>query len=275
MAKDNINFKFALDKQILMQMNGKAYGRQAAGKFITIYPFTEEHFKELIEAVHAVTKQYDGLYILSDKRYKDSKVVFYRYGGILPMSSINIRGGKSSKIFTPDGKEVDDLRVPYFNVPEWTTDPFPDEPQDTVEEKKTAETPETAETVEKKETAAAGEKTGSGETAEETIEAPEEITLKDGRYLVKYPLGYSNSGGIYIAEDRETGAEVVIKESRPYISTIRNSTQSSGKRIQDPEQDGGHRFCSPAGRFFQGLGTLLSGNGKASGNVTGKLFGRK
>jgi hypothetical protein len=43
-----------------------------------------------------------------------------------------------------------------------------------------------------------------------------ELTLNGGRYLVKKALGFSNSGGVYLADDRETGREVVIKEARPH-----------------------------------------------------------
>ena len=213
LIKDGTSFKFALDKQILNIMNGKAYGRQAAGKFITIYPYDDDHFKELIEKVHQVTRDFEGLYILSDRRYKDSKVVFYRYGGILPLSRLDITGKRASKIVSPDGEEVEDVRQPYFHIPYWTRDPFEDvskELNKTGEERgddeKNKDTNET-----------------KGESDSSKFAAPKEITLKDGRYIVKSALGYSNSGGVYIGADSKTGLEVVIKEARPFISMTENS----------------------------------------------------
>lgn len=182
---DNTSFKFAMDKFILTMMNGKAYGRQGAGKFVTIYPTDDNHFKELIEKIHQVTKQFKGLYILSDRRYKDSKVVFYRYGGILPISTLDVTGRKVSKIISPDGEPVSDVRQPYFHVPAWTKDPFEANSKETVD--------------------------------------PAQLTLKDGRYLIKSALGHSNSGGVYIAEDKTTGQTVVVKEARPYVSSAENS----------------------------------------------------
>lgn len=186
---DNTSFKFAMDKFILTMMNGKAYGRQGAGKFVTIYPLDDNHFKDLIEKIHQVTRQFKGLYILSDRRYKDSNVVFYRYGGILPVAALDVTGRKVSRIITPDGEEISDVRQPYFHVPAWTKDPFEaaDEPKESVD--------------------------------------PEQITLKDGRYLIKSALGHSNSGGVYIAEDTTTGEIVVIKEARPFVSTTENSIE--------------------------------------------------
>jgi serine/threonine protein kinase len=189
-AKGSVSFKFALDRRILAMMNGKGWARQGAGKFITVYPLDEEHFKTLIEEVYQVTKQFEGLYILSDKRYKDSKIVFYRYGGIRPFAYLDVTGRKVSMLEAADGsgRKIQDVRRPYFFVPEWAKDPFAEVP---------ADAPEQA--------------------------VPEQITLKDGRYLVKHPLGFSNSGGVYVAEDTTTGQEVVIKEARPYLSTTENS----------------------------------------------------
>lgn len=184
LVKDETSFKFALDKQILNIMNGKGYGRQAAGKFITIYPHDDEHFKKLIEKVHQVTKDFEGLYILSDRRYKDSKVVFYRYGGILPLSRLDITGRRVSKIVSPDGKEVEDVRQPYFHVPDWTRDPLEDIPKKT--DKIDEESEDTDETKVNLNTS--------------EVVAPKEIVLKDGRYIVKSALGYSNSGGVSLVK---------------------------------------------------------------------------
>lgn len=50
------------------------------------------------------------------------------------------------------------------------------------------------------------------DTPEEDDEAP---ALKDGRYLVEEPLGFSVTGGVYRATDTLTDRAVVIKEARP------------------------------------------------------------
>lgn len=43
-------------------------------------------------------------------------------------------------------------------------------------------------------------------------------TLGHGRYLVEDAFGFSSAGGVYRAQDIETGRYVVIKEARPFIT---------------------------------------------------------
>jgi len=44
-----------------------------------------------------------------------------------------------------------------------------------------------------------------------------EMTLNEGRFLVKSALGFSNTGGVYAAMDVTSGKDVVIKEARPFV----------------------------------------------------------
>ncbi|HEU5373817.1 MAG TPA: lanthionine synthetase LanC family protein, partial [Ktedonobacteraceae bacterium] len=44
----------------------------------------------------------------------------------------------------------------------------------------------------------------------------QELTLRNGKYVVTQALAFSNSGGVYLAEDRDSGHKVVIKEARPH-----------------------------------------------------------
>jgi serine/threonine protein kinase len=104
-----------------------------AGKFITIYPQGEDQFKQLLEDLYGELKQFEGPYILSDRRYKDCKVLHYRYGGITPLDRITTAGSRVPVIVSPDGHALPDLRTPSFEPPAWVTDPFPsDEVEDEV-----------------------------------------------------------------------------------------------------------------------------------------------
>ena len=189
LLRNEIEFKFSLDVRILSLMNSKRWPRQGAGKFITIYPCDEEEFKSLIEELYQATRQFEGPYILSDRRYKDSRVVFYRYGGMSPFKVLNIKGEKVPMLISPSGERIPDRRYPYFHVPDWTKDPFEaDRPVDS-----------------------------------QPSQNPSEIRLKDGRYLVKSSLNYTNSGGVYIADDTQTGQQVVIKEARPLVDSIEDT----------------------------------------------------
>jgi serine/threonine protein kinase len=181
-------FKFSMDRRILMYMNAKKWVRQGAGKFLTIYPYDTDDFRRLIERLYQSTAAFHGPYILSDRRYKDSRVLFYRYGGILPPSQLEATGELTSLLVSPSGEQTTDRRVPYFIMPAWTEDPF-------------------------------GIPVASPEAA-----APSTVSLKDGRYIVNSVLRYSNSGGIYTATDTTTGETVVIKEARPYVETSEDAT---------------------------------------------------
>ncbi|HTG32240.1 MAG TPA: class III lanthionine synthetase LanKC [Thermoanaerobaculia bacterium] len=172
-------FKFGLDRRILSIMTGKNWHRGGSGKFITIYPDDQDHFIRLIEEIHQATAEFEGPYILSDRRYRDSRVVFYRYGGLSPVDTLTAKGEKTLVLSTPEGETVPDERQPYFVLPSWVEDPF-------------------------------------GTPAEEESA---ENTLKGGRYEITSVLAFSNSGGVYLATDRESGDTVVIKEARPHVNT--------------------------------------------------------
>lgn len=172
---NNTPFKFALDRNVLSTMSSKMWPRGGSGKFITLYPWDELTFRKLLEQLYAVLQSDEGPYILSDKRYKDCRVLYYRYGGIRRNARMDIKGEQVLVLVSPDGKAVPDQRTPYFSPPPWVEDPFPNP------------------------------KSGR-----------KELTLNNGRYLVKKAFAFSNSGGVYLAEDRHTGKEVVIKEARPF-----------------------------------------------------------
>lgn len=117
-------FKLLLDRRLVRLSTSKGWGREASGKFITVYPTCDDHFKALIEALHQSTQGLAGPYILSDRRYKDSRVVHYRYGGIDGTKILSSHGGQSYMLTSPSGQLYPDLRVPYWSPPPWVADPF-------------------------------------------------------------------------------------------------------------------------------------------------------
>lgn len=122
---EGVSFKFLADVRTVRMTNGKGWSRGASGKFITIYPADFPEFQRLLEALDALTREFVGPYILSDRRYKDSKVLYYRYGGIQPNSRLQPDGRMAPVLVAPDGREVEDLRLPTYRLPDWVTEPFP------------------------------------------------------------------------------------------------------------------------------------------------------
>lgn len=175
LVAQRVSFKIVSDPILLNFLNSKRCARGSSGKFVTIYPPDLDTFQTLIEDLRVRTDGIAGPYILSDQRYRDSKAVFYRYGGFRTIWSLNPDGTKKTTLVTPDGGQVDDERLPYFHVPDWAEDPF----------------------------------------ASEHSEEREGSDLLNDRYEVVEALIFSNSGGVYKAIDQVTGRTVVIKEARP------------------------------------------------------------
>lgn len=115
-------FKLLVDEQMLNYFNSQRSSKTSTGKFMTIYPESEARFKELIEELHKVTDGFYGPYILTDKPYKKSQCLFYRYGAFAGNKSINAFGERNPSVVTDDGQT--DQRVPYFLLPNGINDPF-------------------------------------------------------------------------------------------------------------------------------------------------------
>lgn len=172
----NVPFKFASDPFVLSLLLGKGCARGSSGKFMTLYPRDEQQARTLLETLYGQLKDFEGPYVLSDRRYRDCAVLYYRYGGFTPITRRDPDGALTSYLIRPDLSLEADERTPQYQQPDWLRDPFqPDEPD-------------------------------------------EDAALLNGRYEVQQVLNYSNSGGVYLAADQQTGATVVLKEARPHVN---------------------------------------------------------
>lgn len=195
----DVAFKLVADPFMLDYVNSKNFPRGASGKFITIYPNNEQHFRNLIERLYDATSDRRGPYILSDKRYCDSRIVFYRYGGFTPRHKMSIFGERLPIISDGHGMEVTDKRLPAFRLPEGIADPFDSSVN------------------------------RPGPTRDGGI------LLKE-RYLVESAITFSNSGGVYKGVDQQTGRKILIKEARPYISTTRHNSHDAVDTLKKEAQ---------------------------------------
>ncbi|MEW1771950.1 class III lanthionine synthetase LanKC [Streptomyces sp. NPDC086777] len=180
-----VRFKFLMDPLAVREANGKSFPRASSGKFITVYPADDSQFLAVAAELTEALRDFDGPYVLSDRRCPGSKVVSYRYGGFVSRFALGPLGLRNLMMQAPDGSLVPDVRTPFWTAPSWARDPYAG--------------PEQA-----ARTAADGS-SGGGRG------------LLNGRFRVESALAFSNRGGIYRGVDTETGADVVLREARPGV----------------------------------------------------------
>jgi len=186
---DPAAFKFAGDRTLVRVMNSKNWPRAGAGKFITVYPESEEQFRRLAGALAAATAGLEGQYILSDRRVPGSRLVFYRYGEHHGFQSVTPQGFTVHQVLAPSGEAVPDVRRGIYQLPEWVEDPYGARPVRVLEPK------------------------------------VEPVTLH-ARYRIERCFKHSNVGGIYEATDLQSGRPVVIRERRPFTGWTDDATDA-------------------------------------------------
>jgi hypothetical protein len=175
----DINFKIALDGNIFEMLNGKTMSRGSSGKLITIYPQDDDEFRTCLADLARLLGTAEGAWVLSDMRYRDAKSLYFRYGQFLDTHTVDVMGRPRQHIAGPDGPIADDRRPEYVQ-PWWLPWPFTDW--------KPAEDSDVGD-------------------------------LLGGRFRVLEAMHFSNSGGVYKAEDTADGNRlVVLKEARPHTN---------------------------------------------------------
>ncbi|WP_103531171.1 class III lanthionine synthetase LanKC [Streptomyces sp. SM11] len=169
-------FKCVPNPGLLALRNAKYADRAGSGKFITVYPPSDEAFPEVCTALTQLLEGEHGPYILSDLRCGNGPV-HTRYGAFAARFCAGPDGRPVPAVADPQGRLVPDDRGPSFRVPSWVTPPGFLMPH---------------------------------------LEARTAVGLADLPYTVEKALHFSNGGGVYLARDTRTGEQVVLKEARPY-----------------------------------------------------------
>lgn len=104
---------------------GIHYGYSQVGKFITVYPRTDEEAVQLAELLNGLTQGVRAPAVPFDRRYKSGGCVYYRYGAFKVLEVEVLDGEASYAIRDPEGRLVPDVRDSAAS-PEWVTDPFRD-----------------------------------------------------------------------------------------------------------------------------------------------------
>ncbi|MFI2782970.1 class III lanthionine synthetase LanKC [Streptomyces sp. ALB3] len=174
--RHGVPFKFLRSEKALLLMAGKHMNRSGAGKFVAVYPPDDTVFLELARELSQALAGRSGPYVLSDLRIGDAPV-YTRYGAFVPRWCSDSEGRRVLALRHPSGELVPDERGVVFRTPDWVEVPAALRPHLAAR-------------------AAARDDTFP--------------------YTVTEALQFSNAGGIYLAEDRETGRRVVLREARPH-----------------------------------------------------------
>jgi hypothetical protein len=200
LLKAGCAFKIASTIEVVDQLNARHTSRGLSGKFVTIYPRSDEEAVRLAEALHQATSGLAGPRILSDRPYVPGSLVHYRYGAFAGNRQLSNDGVYSWVIFDPEGNPVPDRRDARYAPPAWAQCPFP-QPGGNGTSARTAATPGTTR-------AAGANGHGNG-------------VLVGDRFLVREAIRHTNKGGVYRAVDTRSGAEAIIKEARPHVAADR------------------------------------------------------
>ncbi|HEX8293941.1 MAG TPA: hypothetical protein VF570_19400 [Pyrinomonadaceae bacterium] len=99
--------------------SGIHYGYSQVGKFLTVYPRTDEEAVLLAKGLHRLTRGMEAPAVPFDLLYREGGCVYYRYGAFQSL------GGEegAAAVRDPDGRLVPDRRD-SARQPDWAPDPF-------------------------------------------------------------------------------------------------------------------------------------------------------
>jgi hypothetical protein len=119
-----IPFKHLTTRCFYQWTHHKYAARPQSGKFIAAYPPHVDAARQLMERLRDELAGEEGPYILTDRRFEDSRTVYYRYGSFRPRSRVEADGTSTHLVRVHDGRLVPDTRGVAFSVPAGVVDPF-------------------------------------------------------------------------------------------------------------------------------------------------------
>jgi hypothetical protein len=103
--------------------SGLYYGYSQVGKFLTVYPRSDEEAVRLARQLHRLTRGLSGPFVPFDLQYRRESCVHYRYGAFKTLELERADGQRTYAIRDPSGDLVPDLRD-SAEPPAWAADPF-------------------------------------------------------------------------------------------------------------------------------------------------------
>jgi hypothetical protein len=125
LARRGVLFKAPATLLELNKLNsGLHYGYSQVGKFITIYPRTEEEAVLLARRLHRLTYGFAAPSIPFDLRFRKDSCVHYRYGSFKILEIENPDGTRTLAMRDERGELMPDRRDADTACPTWVADPF-------------------------------------------------------------------------------------------------------------------------------------------------------
>lgn len=190
--------KFVNRKSLLVVL-GKSTERSAYGKFFTLYP-PQDRWLTVGHALADLLSEFKGQapVILSDRQIGQS-IVSYRYGvfeGIAVNTATDLRVETTRMLRNPrTGELIQDIRQPWFELPEWVSDPEP--------------------------------------TNKEEVFDPDNLML-NGCYQIQKAVSFSASGGTYLVNETTTDKKFLVKESRPHVAVdLKNEKDATDRLVHE------------------------------------------
>ncbi|MGV9773604.1 class IV lanthionine synthetase LanL [Streptosporangium sp. NPDC003464] len=232
-------FKFASDLEELVRLISRETGRGSVGKFVTVYPPDDPTAVVIAEELHAATYALPGPPVLSDRPYRPGSLVHYRYGVFSAPSELGNDGTYASRLTAPDGTRELDQRNAWYSPPAWATCPF---------------------------------------ESRQAPAAPAGPVLLGDRFVVRRAIRHGAKGGVFLAEDRTGGGEVVVKQARPHLCA-----STDGRDVRDLLRHEAHmlELFAPLGvtarkvAFFEQDGNLFLAQELLAGTVLSAWVGEQ
>ena len=121
----NSSFKVIASLHHLSALNQGQYGWSQIGKYVTIYPASQQEAIRLANLLDRRTRALSTLTIPSDRVLRAGSAIHYRYGSFHNTLSMQEPTGLiSPAIRTPTGELIADRRNHSYTVPPWCSDPF-------------------------------------------------------------------------------------------------------------------------------------------------------
>jgi serine/threonine protein kinase len=119
-----VPFKHLAGERVFLSLHAKHGSRVQSGKFCAAYPPDPGTAHALLVRLEEALCDFDGPYVLTDRRFGASRCVSYRYGAFQETHTFRHDGMPLLTMRGPDGREIPDERRPEFLLPEGVVDPF-------------------------------------------------------------------------------------------------------------------------------------------------------